>query len=252
MKNTWTKSIFLAGCGVLLSSAALAFQGANRVIDWALMLDLSEAQEQRINSIEADYQKRFEALNEKSVPGWGEAVDDADLLRQRQEKRNLSAAMRKDMDSVLNDEQRKKAAEIVRRFHEKMTRGLVQRMTVKLVLTDAQKKALSDGVVRISRDYGWPLDHQQNETARVRLETLLTETLTAQQLQQVKDERARLMSRWPKPRDFDGFDERPPPVRFDDDNDQERQPPSRDYGCEPGMDDRAPPNEPENGPGSRH
>lgn len=246
MKNTWTKSIFLAGCGVLLSSAALAFQGSNRVIDWALMLDLSEAQEQRINSIEADYQKRFEALNQKLVPGWGKAADDTDLLHQRQEKRDLSAAMRKDMAAVLNDEQRQKAADAVRRFHEKMTRGLVQRMTSKLVLTDPQKKALNDGIVRITRDYDWPLDHQQNETARVRLEALLSETLTDGQLQQVKDERARLMKRWPKPRDFDGFDERPPLPRFDEENNRDHKPLSRDSGCESDM-DGIPPGDPGSG-----
>lgn len=205
MKQAWMKKLALGSCAWLLSALALGFQGQHRVIDWALMLDLSEQQEQQLSDIENHYRQQVDALYEQSAPGWGKVGSDDQLLQQRQALRALQVEQRAAMIAVLTDDQRKKGAEAVRRFHIKMTRGLIRRMTEGLDLTDAQRKALDDGVLAITADHEWPLDHAQNETARVRMETLLAEHLTPAQLQQVQAERAEQMKRWPRPpKDMDG------------------------------------------------
>ncbi|MCY0964982.1 hypothetical protein [Parathalassolituus penaei] len=212
MKQAWMKTLALGTCAWLLSATAMAFQGPHRVIDWALMLDLSEQQEQQLSDIENQYRKRIDALYEQAGPGaWGKVASDEEVLKQRQQLRAVQAEQRAAMIAVLTTEQRQKGAEAVRRFHIKMTRGLIQRMTANLTLTEAQKKALDDGVLRVTADHEWPLDHEQNEIARARMEALLSENLTPEQLKQVQDERAEQMKRWPRlPKDMEGPGGMPP------------------------------------------
>lgn len=200
-----------AVAGLMIAAASTAFDGPQRVVDWADKLQLSAEQEKRIDDIQAGYQRRFEELRETNSPAWGKPQDDSVWLQERQQVRDMGRQMRADMQAVLTTEQRQKAVQLVRAFHVKMTTNLIQRMTRTLKLTEDQKQQFADGVLRITSDHDWPVDHEQHETARIRMETLMAEVLTPEQLEEVKASRREQLKRWPKPRGIEGWEGRMAP-----------------------------------------
>jgi len=194
MKQTIFKAIG-AACTVLLASQALAFGGKHREIDWDDELELTDAQEERIDEIEGNYESQFRELRKADTP----------RSESRAKAHELMQTMRAEIQQVLTPEQREQAQTLMREQHTKMQKKHAKELARKLDLSDEQKSALLKGVKEQKDNYQWPLDQAQREAARQQFEQLVQGVLTAEQQEKWTAMKEKQMRKWHHP-DEDGLD----------------------------------------------
>lgn len=194
MKQTLIKAVG-AACTLLLASQALAFGGKHREIDWDDELELSDAQEERIDEIEDSYESKFRELRKADTP----------RSENRAKAHELMQAMRAEIQQVLTPEQREQAQSLMREQHAKMQKKHAKELARKLDLSDEQKETLLKGVKEQKDNYQWPLDQSQREAARQHFEQLVQSVLTAEQQEKWTALKEKQMRKWHHP-DEDGLD----------------------------------------------
>ncbi len=182
---------------LLLSGAAQALEGSRRVMNWADLLGLDTAQQEQIKNIEKAYQSRFSDIRENLGPSWGEHFDEQQWLQERLAARDLFAAMRIELQSVLTSEQRQRADDIVRKFHSRATRGILARMARGIDLTENQLADMDILANQVIGQFSWPVDHSQIEAGRVGIERIFSEVLTPAQLMELQQRERDDKRSWP-------------------------------------------------------
>ncbi len=190
-----------ATAGALLFSAqASAFDGKHHGINWQDELNLSDAQEEKIDDIEDSYRDKMRGLRR----------DDGDRDDKRDDARNLMSEMRADIHAVLNDEQKAKAAELIQQQHQKMNIRMARRVALNLDLTIEQERELLDKVSQLETTGEWPMDKAQGDAMRKQFNEVLKSVLTAEQAQRWDDMVERQKQRWHRPgEDMKGGERRP-------------------------------------------
>ncbi len=180
---------------LLLAGQSLAFGGKHREIDWDDELELTDAQEERIEEIEHKYEKQICELR-KAAGGKGE---------NRGKVHGLVQTMRAEIQQVLTEEQRQQAQSLMREQHAKMQKKHAKELARKLDLSDEQRSALLKGVKELRDNYQWPLDQLQREAARQQFEQLVQSVLTAEQQEKWTAMKEKQVRKWHHP-DEEGLD----------------------------------------------
>ncbi len=188
MKQSIIKAVG-AACTVLLASQAIAFGGKHREIDWDDKLELTDAQEKRIDKIESNYESQFRELRKRNTS----------RSENRTKIHELMQAMRAEIQQVLTPEQREQAQSLMREQHTKMQKKHVKELSRKLDLSDEQKSVLLKGVKEQKDNYQWPLDQSQREETRQQFEQLVQGVLTAEQQEKWISMKEKQMRKWHHP-----------------------------------------------------
>ena len=183
---TWIGAV---SCALLLTAQANAFGGKHREIDWDDELNLTEAQEDRIDDIEDRYHDQMRELRRAG----GDRADKQDKFEQ------LQRAMRDEIHAVLTVEQREEARALMREQHSRMRQKYARHLARELDLSDEQQSQLVSTVKALPDDYQWPMDKAQRDAARDQFDAAVESVLTEEQSQQWQKMKERQQSRWHHP-----------------------------------------------------
>lgn len=150
-------------------TAAQAADNNSRDIDWAVELQLSAEQQQKISAIEEDYRDKRKQLMREACE------------QQAMQLRELQHNMRTEVRAQLSAEQAQKSDEVVRKQHSHMQLRHGREVAKKLKLPDEQRERLLADVASMQEDYRWPLDIDQREQARASFDLVLARHLSAEQ-----------------------------------------------------------------------
>ncbi|MCA6064142.1 Spy/CpxP family protein refolding chaperone [Thalassolituus marinus] len=184
--TTWVAT---ATCTLLMATQAMAFDGKHREIDWEDKLDLTDAQEEKIDAIEDRYHDKFRELR-KGDARPGDKHDEMEALMQQ---------MRGEIHDVLTDEQRQQAKDMMREQHAKMQRKHAKRLARDLDLSDEQKDKLMTTLSALKSDYEWPLDKAQRDEAHDAFDAAVNSVLDDEQKQKWEKMKEKQKRKWHHP-----------------------------------------------------
>lgn len=163
----WTFLMCLS-CGAMITQSALADEKSPDT-DWGKAINITEAQQQRIDDIEARYREQKR--------------QNKDSCKQRRghEQREQMRAMRAEIQQVLTPEQREQARYIMSEQHRKVQGKQARELAHILKMTKEQKKQWLNKVKSLRDEYQWPLDMDQHEQSRAQFEATLKALLTPEQ-----------------------------------------------------------------------
>lgn len=189
-----TSVLSTAACALVLTTAqAWAFDGKHREIDWEDELNLTDAQEEKIDAIEDSYHDKLRELRSEDIK--------PSEMRSKADK--LMHDMRDEVHNVLSKDQQKKAQELMREQHAKMQRKMARQLGRDLKLSDKQKDQLQEKVAKLKDDYQWPLDKDQRDASMKAFDAAVASVLTDEQKAKWTDMKERQARNWHHP-DADG------------------------------------------------
>lgn len=157
-----------------LNGPVFALNMTHHQVNWEAALNLTQNQQAKIRSIEANYIEQQKKLIKRH-----DSCQSSSHLKAKTEY--LQQAMFSELQQVLQPDQLDKANQLIKRYHQQMQLRQLKIISNALVIDEQQKKELFVGIEAMPLDYQWPINMEQRELARQAFEVFLTEHLTEQQ-----------------------------------------------------------------------
>lgn len=186
-KGCWLWSVAALISSSLICTQAVAFEGKHWDIDWAKELQLSDAQQNRIDAIEQRHREERKALRSER---------EVSCEQLQAERRQQYDRMRAEIQQVLTDEQKARATAQMREQHRQMQWQHARDVAHRLQLSAEQRELLFRAVGQLNDDYEWPLDLVQHEEARGHLDAAIRQVLTGQQADNWDRMREQQVRKW--------------------------------------------------------
>jgi len=191
MKKTLATMIL----GLSVSSMALAFGGGHHRghFDWD-ELDLTDAQEERIDDIKDSFHDKFRTLRKS----------EGDRQDKKQEFITLRQQMMADINDVLTPEQQKEARELMLAKVEKRLNKRMKKLSHKLDLTDEQEATVKTqldkklAAVKTKIDAGEKPSYEDRKGMMADMDQTMQSILTAEQLEEWNEMKERRMQKMAK------------------------------------------------------